>query len=84
MQMRSRNSPRPEKRSTKMGTLFSCFLNVTTSFMILKPLGNVISALGNVKISKGKACCNDTLLALSRFLKEKHVVMIHSWQCQDF
>ena len=29
--------------------------------MILRPLGNVISVLGNVKIFKGKAGCNDTL-----------------------
>ena len=30
--------------------------------MILRPLGNVISVFGNVKIFKGKAGCNDTLV----------------------
>ena len=30
--------------------------------MILRPLGNINSALGNVKIFKEKAGCNDTLV----------------------
>ena len=41
--------------------------------MILRPLGNVISALGNVKIFKGKACCNDTLVLEDSVLVGKPV-----------
>ena len=57
MQMRSRDSPRPEKIRTYIGTLFLVpLILLPISFMILKPLGISFLRLAIPIFFKGKAC----------------------------